>query len=177
MSDSNDMQPRSRLQELSLTINEYGNISIVIYKLIHRLGDSVISALPDFLGDGAHVFGVPPHAKDWDLTDYRGAKFSTYRQGLLEVGPIQMGVAVAIPHLKDPGQLWVRIVLDFQLEGAEVSVQIGDGPTIHGINQNYDDTSVEQICQAIFDYLRSMFRDPVRIATATGTGKLGFRPS
>ncbi|MGO1081320.1 hypothetical protein [Inquilinus sp. CA228] len=168
---------RSRLYELSLSINEYGKTSIAIKKIIHQIGDSIISALPGFLGDEAKVFGVPPHDSDWTPDDYRGAKFSTYRQGLLRVGPIQMGVAVAIPHLKNDGELWVRVVLDLQMEGSDISVQIGDGPIISGISQNYDQDTIEIICQAIFDYLKSMFKDPVRIATAEGSGKLGFRPT
>jgi hypothetical protein len=84
-----------------------------------------------YLGEAGNASGVPP-AGDWmsDGRDYRDAKFSTYWEGALKVGTISMGLAVRIPHTKDDGAFYLRVVLDFLVEGHTFSVQIGDGKII-----------------------------------------------
>jgi hypothetical protein len=130
----------SKMSELQDALNRYGQTSIRNYKIIHPFGETVIEGLGDYLGEIGCVFGVPP-AGDWQNNgrDYHDAQFSTYWDGTLKVDAISMGVSIRIPHTKDGGAFWLRVVLAFLIEGNALSVQTGDGCWIKGLPVNRTD--------------------------------------
>jgi hypothetical protein len=94
-----------RMMELQSAMVRYSETTIKNYRIIHAFGDAILERLPDYLGKGAEVLGVPP-VREYRINagDYRDAKFSTYSADMLTLGPIQMGVAVGIPHSRDDGK-------------------------------------------------------------------------
>jgi hypothetical protein len=90
------------------------------------------------------------------------------------LGPIQMGVAISIPHSRDDGASWLRVVVQFEMAGDTLSVTVGDGSTMPGFSLEPSITATDHICVAIFEYVKSVFEDPVWFATAVGRGKIGF---
>jgi hypothetical protein len=167
------MSKSSKLNDLTDAIDRYGNVSVEIYRRVKGLGFAIRDALPEFLGENARVFGVPPDG-EWKPDDYRDAMFSYYGGGALSVGPAQLGLAVQIPHKKDDGALWVRVTLKITPRPKALAVHVGDGWKIIETDEPYEAREVTQVCQAIYEYLLAMFRDPVALATAEGRGKLGF---
>jgi hypothetical protein len=154
----------------------YSEMTVKHYRFIHAFGDGIIERLPVFLGEGSQVLGVPP-AGDYrvDNGGYRDAKFSTYYASLLTLDPIQMGVAVGIPHTKDDGVFWPRVVIEFEMNGNAIQVTVGDGPvSVRGVPLPHTEGDVERVCEQIHEYVRSVLENPVRVATAVGRGKLGF---
>jgi hypothetical protein len=89
------------------------------------------------------------------------------------LGPIQMGVAIGIPHVKDDGKFWPRVV-EFEMVGDALSVSAADGMPMRGFPLEPTAVDVECVCQAIFDFIKSVMENPVRTATAVGTGRFGF---
>jgi len=164
----------TRLHNLSLAITKYGEVSVAIMYQVKALGNAIIAALPKYLGDEANAYGVDPFAEDWRMADYRDQKFSFHGIDTLEVDSIQMGVAVCIPHIKDAGNLRVRVVVEFVPEGGDLKVAVGDGPGTLAVSDPHDDDDVQRVCEAIYEYLLAMFADPVSNATAQRRGKLGF---
>jgi photosystem II stability/assembly factor-like uncharacterized protein len=138
------------------------------------LGDAVIAALPAFLGADARVFGVDPFDDNWRPDNYRDQKYSFHGIGTLEVDAIQMGVAVRIPHINDEGCLWVRVIVNFTPEEGDLGIAVGEQDTGITIPDPFTDQHIQQICGAIFEFLKGMFADPVAIATAKRRGKIGF---
>jgi len=119
------------------------------------------------------VLGVPPTG-DWEeRIDYDSAKFSTFGRGVLIVGPIMMGLAVRIPHTKDDGGLWMRVVLEFQIEGSTFSVRIGDGKTVGGLPIDCTDSDLRPVYDDIFSYVKDFFVHPVSYFEAERTGAIG----
>jgi hypothetical protein len=167
------MKLSDRMAELQAAMNQYGDTTVRNYFLIHKLGDAILHSLKDFLGDGAAVLGVRPDG-EWKAVDYRGGKFSTHYSEIIQVEPIQMGVAICIPHSKDDGEYWIRVVVDFDVEGDEVAIRIGDREPDVRVSIAYDDSDMQRIHVALFQYCKSLFENPVRFATATGSGKFGF---
>lgn len=165
----------SPLHALSVAIDQYGQASIKIYEFVKRLGMDVRKQLPIFLGDDAVVYGVPPEDRNWKAYEYRYAAFSFHGQGLLEVASIQQGLAVAIPHLRDKGQHWVRIVVDYIPEGGDLTVMVGDH-SITGVAEDYRPEVVEEICRAIFQALLDEWERPVGQAMSSGRRRIGFLP-
>jgi hypothetical protein len=169
------MSLSERMLELQNAMVRYSEMTIKNYQVIHALGDAIVERLPDYLGEGAEVFGVPP-AGDYQTSsgDYRGAKFSTYSAGKLTLGPIQMGVAVGIPHRADNGKFWPRVVVEFEMEGDAITVRVGDGSPLRGIPLAHSVEDIENVCASIHEYIKSVLENPVKVATAVGRGKLGF---
>lgn len=165
-----------RMRDLQIAMERYGEMTVKHYRFIHAFGDDVVQRLPAYLGEGARVLGVPPAGEyRSDAGDYSDAKFSTHSIGLLNLSPIQMGVAIGIPHAKDGGMSWLRVVLEFEMSGDTMKVTVGDGEaTVRGVPIPHDAEDVERVCDAFYEYVRSMLEDPVRAATAIGHGKLGF---
>jgi hypothetical protein len=164
-----------RMLELQGAMVRYSETTIKNFRIIHAFGDAIVERLSGYLGEGAEVLGVPPDG-DYrtNAGDYRGAKFSTHSSGTLTLGPIQMGVAVGIPHSRDNGKFWPRVVVEFEMEGDAITVQAGDGPAIRGVPLNPTAADIENVCAAIHDFIKSALEDPVKVATAVGRGKLGF---
>jgi hypothetical protein len=165
-----------RMQELQDAMVRYSELTIKNFRVIHAFGDAIVQRLPTFLGEGAEVIGVPPIG-DYRTNggDYRDEKFSTYSAGTLTLAPIQMGVVVGIPHSKDSGKFWPRVVVEFSMIGDSISVSVGDGPTaVRGVPLPHTAEDVEKVCSAIHEYIRLVLENPVKVATAVGRGKLGF---
>lgn len=164
-----------RMQELQDAMVRYSEMTIKNFETIHAFGDAIVERLPGYLGEGAKVLGVPP-VGDYRTNggDYHGAKFSTYSAGTLTLGPIQMGVAVGIPHSGDNGKFWPRVVVEFEMEGDAITVQVGNGPAIRGVPLSPTAADIESVCAAIHDFIKSVLEDPVKVATAVGRGRLGF---
>lgn len=165
---------KSRLYDLSLALTEYGELSVELANRVKHLGNAVIKALPDHLGDDARVLGVDPLDDDWKITDYRDQKFSTHGMGVLEVDTIQMGVAVCIPHISDSGKHWMRVEVNFEPDNGDLRISIGDESTKFSVGDPYTHADVERICEAIYEYILALFADPVAFATARSKGKIGF---
>jgi len=164
-----------RMAELQTAMNRYGEMTVKNFKIIHAFGDSIVGRLQEYLGEGASVLGVPP-AGEYRTNggDYRGAKFSTHHNGALSLKPIQMGIAIGIPHSKDDGMYWPRLVIEFAIVGDAVSVQIGDALAMRGFPLEPTALDVERVCEAIYEFTKDVLENPVKIATAVGTGKFGF---
>jgi hypothetical protein len=165
-----------RMRELQEAMENYSDMTIKNYKFIHALGDAVVEQLPSYLGEGSSVLGVPPTGEyRIDNGDYRDAKFSIYSAGILKLAPIQMGVAVGIPHARDDGRFWPRVVLEFETNRDAINVTVGDGPVaVRGVPLPHTAEDVEKVCEAIHEYIRSVLENPVKVAKAVGKGKLGF---
>jgi hypothetical protein len=100
--------------------------------IVRALGEKLLESFEDYIGEPDCVRGVPPTG-EWtpDGRDYRFAEFSfDHPRGPLSVGPISMGLALRIPHTKDNGALWMRLVIEFVIEDNTWSVSVGDGTTI-----------------------------------------------
>jgi hypothetical protein len=172
------MAKLSKMSELQDALNRYGEASVQNYKIVHPIGEKVIKGFGDYLGEAGCVFGVPP-AGDWqnDGRNYNDAKFSTFWEGALKVGTISMGLSVRIPHTKDDGALWLRIVLDFFVEGDAFSVGVGDGGTIKNIPLNNEPRDLLPVYDEIFSYAKGIFANPVDYFAAERAGKIGFLSS
>jgi hypothetical protein len=168
----------SKMTELQDALNRYGEASVQNYKLIHPIGEKVLDGLGTFLGEPGCVFGVPPIG-EWrnDGTDYHDAKFSTYWEGPLKVGNIAMGIALRIPHTKDDGAFWLRVILDFLVEGRTFSVRVGDGKTIVGLPLSGGEAELRPLYDEIFAYVKDIFVHPVGYFEAEKIGKIGFLPN
>lgn len=166
-----------RMRELQDAMVRYSETTIKNYRVIHAFGDAIVERLPGFLGEGSEVIGVPPLG-DYRTNggDYRDAKFSTYIAGTLTLVPIQMGVAVGIPHSTDSGKFWPRVVVEFEMIGDAINVRVGDGPqeAVRGVPLPHTVDAVEKVCAAIHEYISWVLDSPVKVATAVGRGKLGF---
>ncbi|MBN8991869.1 MAG: hypothetical protein J0H42_26815 [Rhizobiales bacterium] len=165
-----------RMQGLQDAMVRYSKLTIKNFRAVHAFGDAIVERLPHFLGEGAEVIGVPPLG-DYKTNgdDYRDAKFSTYTAGTLTLAPIQMGVAVGIPHKADDGRFWPRVVVEFEMIGDAIAVSVGDGPArVRGVPMPHTIEDVEKVCAEIHEYIRSVLENPVKVATAVGRGKLGF---
>jgi hypothetical protein len=163
------------MSELQDALNRYGEASIRNYKIIHPIGEKVIEGFGAYLGEANCVFGVPPKG-DWepDGCDYRDGKFSTHSEGILKVGTISMGLSIRIPHTKDTGSLWLRIVLDFLVEGNTFSVKIGDGGTIKDLPLTSEPKDLWPVYDEIFAYAKGIFANPVDYFAAERSRKIGF---
>ena len=162
-----------RMKALQTAMDSYGQTSIDHFRRIHAFGDEIIDGLCGYLGEGANVKGVPPQG-DWELGDYHGEKFSDFHHRIIGIGPVDMGVAIGIPHLRDEGVLWLRIVVTIGIEENEFSVGIADEPFIRGIPFDYRVTDLERVHRSIFEYVKRIFENPVLAATAGLRGKIGF---
>lgn len=165
-----------RMKVLQDAMSLYSDMTVKNFQAVHALGDAVVQHLPIYLGEGSQVCGVPPTGEyRTDAGDYRDAKFSTYHGDMLTLAPIQMGVAVGIPHTKDDGKFWPRIVLEFEMIADAITVRIGDNPrAVRGIPPEFDKQDLEHVCEEMHEYIRSVLENPVKVATAVGKGKLGF---
>jgi hypothetical protein len=162
-----------RMLELQQAMSAYGETSVRHYKTLVEFGDSVIARFYAFLGEGSQVRGVPPEG-DWspDAGDYHHAKFSTHRRGLIVIEPILMGVGIRIPHAGDDDALWLRVVVEMEIRGDTIAVQVHDGSSIGGIGFDYDYEDVERVQEAIFECARDALVNPVR--SARGSLRIGF---
>jgi len=99
-----------RMLVLQDAMEKYSEITIKNYRFIHAFGDAIIERLPGYLGEGSQVLGVAPNGEyRVSSGDYADAKFSTYSTNVLKLEPIQMGVAVGIPHAE--GDKRIRLYL------------------------------------------------------------------
>lgn len=166
----------TRMLELQTAMNRYGEGTVRNYQILHAFGDDLIENLKSYLGEGAQVIGVPP-AGDFrtNAGDFRDAKFSTYHSPKLSLAPIKMGVAVGIPHSKDSGVYWPRVVLEMEIEHESISLHIGDGTLPkRGISLKPDEDKLTELSALVFDYVLSVLENPVKIMSAQGSGKFGF---
>jgi len=79
----------------------------------------------------------------------------------------------AIPHTKDAGAFWMRVVLEFLIEGRTFSVRIGDGKTVGGLSIDCADSDLNPVYDEIFAYVKDFFVHPVSYFEAERIGK-GF---
>lgn len=162
-----------RVLELQQALNSYGEASVRNYRLLHKFGEEVVYGLAAYLGEGARVHGVPPEG-EWrpEAGDYHDAKFSTYHRGLIVIEPILMGVGLRIPHSKDSGGFWMRVVVEMELVREVIAVQIHDGKGVGGISIDYTAQDVERVQEAIFECAREVLTNPVR--SVRGANRIGF---
>jgi hypothetical protein len=163
-----------KMLELQDAMNFYGDTTLRNYDLIHKFGDEVTCALADYLGEGAEAFGVNPE-KDWTHKngDHRDAKYSTFRNGYLQIEPVLMGVAIKIPHSKDDGAYWIRVVAEMVVAGNMLTVHVG-GNAARGIPLEYSARDVERVQEMIFECARDTMRNPAEDATTEGRRRIGF---
>ena len=164
-----------RMLELQSAMDRYGEATVKHLKTIHSFGDAVLLRLTEFLGDGSSVIGVPP-VEEFSVNrgDYNDAKFSTYYNKVLSLKPIQMGIAIGIPHSKDDGIYWPRVVVEFEMIGDALSVKVGDDIAMRGFPLEPGSADLDRVCAAIFEYTKIVLENPVRTATAVSSGKFGF---
>jgi len=84
-----------------------------------------------------------------------------------------MGLSIRIPNAQDEGSLWMRVVLEFLIEGNTLSATIGDGRAIK-LPLAGEITDLEPIYDGIFAYVKGYFANPVAYFNAEQTGKIGF---
>jgi hypothetical protein len=169
----------SRMTALQSAMNQYGEATVENYQTIHAFGDALIEHMKAYLGEGADVMGVPPK-DDYcaNAGGYRDAKFSTYYNPKLSLAPIQMGLSIGIPHSKDSGVYWPRVVLEFEIEGNAMSMRIGDKSLPRrGISFKPNDGEFTEICEEIYGYMLDVLENPVRTMKAQGSGRFGFNAS
>jgi hypothetical protein len=144
-------------------------------KITRALGEKLLTSFENYIGEPNCVCGVPP-AGEWspDTGDYRAAQFSFYQRGPLLVGPVSMGLALRIPHTKDKGSYWMRVVLEFLIEGDTWSVTVGNGKTIRGLPIENAEAGLLPVHEEIFEYVKNIFLDPVSYFDAEKAGKIGF---
>lgn len=167
------MPPGQRLRELQIAMNKYGAASGVILTRQHMLGNEIVRGFERFLGEGACVVGVPP-VGDWnpDQGDYREAKFSDFGQ-LVLIEPVFIGVAIRIPHEKDAGELWLRVVLKLEPKDSEISVWAGD----HEVRVSEPSNAprgLEPVYELMLQCAKEWFEDPMRAASDTTSRSIGF---
>lgn len=164
------------MRELQDAMERYGEVTIKHYRFIHAFGDDIVRRLPVYLGEGSQVLGVPPAGQfSVDGGDYRDAKFSACSADILTLSPVQMGVALGIPHTHTAGMTWLRIVIEFEMSGGAIKVTVGDGPAaLRSVPLPHTAEDVENACKASHEYAQSMLDNPVRAATAIGLGRFGF---
>lgn len=169
------MTQDTRLGALSKLIAEYGEVSYTNYKAVRALGDATIIAFRAYLGGGAQVWGVPPVGDDWKAQNYNDAKYSTFRGGLLEIEPIRMGLALGIPHLHDDGELWMRVVIEFDCIVAEIAVQVIDRRVV--VPRDFKPEDVERICALIYEQIAEVWQAPLDVGSpvASRRGAIGFQ--
>ncbi len=80
----------------------------------------------------------------------------------------------AIPHTKDAGAFWMRVVLEFLIEGRTFSVRRGDGKTVGGLSIDCPDSDLNPVYDEIFAYVKDLFVHPVSYFEAERIGKIGF---
>ncbi|WP_338828318.1 hypothetical protein [Bradyrhizobium sp. 27S5] len=163
----------ARILELQQAMSAYGETAARHYLALHEFGDALVAHFPAYLGEGATVLGVPPES-GWALGrgDYRDAKFSSFKRGSIVIEPILMGVAIRVPHARDPGGTWLRIVVEMELKGDTIAVQVYDGKNVGGIDVNYTDRDLQRVQEAIFECARDVLVNPVR--SIRGTSRIGF---
>jgi hypothetical protein len=172
--DQDTMTTAPRMSELQDALNRYGETSIRNYKIIHPIGEKVVQGFGDYLGEAGCVFGVPPTG-EWqsDGRNYSDAKFSTYWEGTLRVGTILMGLSIRIPHTKDSGAFWLRVVLEFLIEGNTLSVQVREGGLIKGLPLTIGQADLQPVYDEIFVYAKGIFANPVEYFSAERK-RIGF---
>jgi len=166
----------ARLHALAEAITRFGETSGLARRRVKQLGDELTEAFRAYLGEEARVYAVPPMGK-WDPATYFDQAFSYHGRHLLGVEPIKMGLAVCIPHIKDDGAMWVRIVLTFELHRNEVVVTVGDHLAVGRVQETYDAAMLTALCSGIYDFLLSIFADPVQSAVELQHGRIGFLPA
>jgi hypothetical protein len=164
----------SRMAELQDAMNRYGAASIRNFTVVRALGEKIVAGFGGYLGKPNCVVGVPPSGP-WDAeSDHADASFSFYGADLLTVEPIRMRLAIRIPHTKDGGSFDMRIVLEFAIEGQTWSLGIGDRTPVRGLPVDPTDEQLAPAYEAIFEYARDFFLDPVSYFEAERAGLMGF---
>lgn len=172
MSDSSNPNP-SRLQRLRVAMTEYGRVSGQLRREIRALGNAILEALPAYLGDNAVVYGVPPYG-EWEPDQHFDQAFSDFgRRGFLEVGAVDMGLAFGLPHIRDDGVHWTRIVIELEPSNGLINVGPKGGGRL-AAKAGTTEAELEPVCELIFEYLLGIFADPARMATEQGKGVIGF---
>jgi hypothetical protein len=163
----------SRLSELQAVMNAYSDASLVFSKRIRTLGNQIVQGFRDFLGGGAEVIGVPPEGT-WhvDQSDYRDKKFSDHGS-LILIEPVSMGLAFGIPHTRDSGRLWLRIVLDFEPNGDAIVIWVGD-QKFNGFGNSDSQSDLEPVYEAVFSAAKQWFGRSVRSVSGDGHRAIGF---
>jgi hypothetical protein len=169
--------------ELQNALNRYGEASIRNIEasirsmdIVKVLGKKLLESFEDYIGELDCIRGVPPTGV-WhpDGRDYHPEEFRfDHQRGPLSVGPISMGVALRIPHTKDKGALWMRVVIEFVIEGNTWSATVGDGKTIHALPIDTAESDLLPVNEEIFDYVKNIFLNPVRYCEAEKAEKIGF---
>jgi hypothetical protein len=135
----------AKMLELQKAMDFYGDTTLRNFQAAQKFGDEIIHTMEDFLGEGAKVFGVNPEG-EWDHKkgDHRGAKYSTYHTEYLGIEPILMGVAIRIPHSKDSGAYWIRILVEMEFIGDAMNIQVGD-KVLRSVPLEYSKADVEKV--------------------------------
>lgn len=163
-----------KMLELQQAMDLYGDTTWRNYEASHKFGNEITDTMGAYLGEGSRVFGVNPEG-EWshDKGDHRDASFSTYHSGYLRIEPIKIGIAIRIPHSKDNGAYWIRVVVEMEFVGDTMKVDVG-GKKLHGIQIEYSKADVERVQDLIFIEARDTMRNPAAEATGQGRPRIGF---
>jgi hypothetical protein len=164
------------MAELQNAMNRYGEAQIRMIQSmdsVRALGEKLLQGFEEYIGEPDCVCGVPPKG-EWspNRRDSAELSFDQEREPLW-VGPISMGLALRIPHTKDEGVFWMRVMIEFAIEGNTWSVTVGGGKTIR-LPIETAASDLLPVNEAIFDYVKSIFLNPVRSFEAQKAGQLGF---
>ena len=164
-----------RIDELRHAVRDYGRTAVETETKLRRLGGAIIGALRTYLHpEKTLVFGAPPHG-DWEPeTDYRDAAFSTFYNGPIRLGPVEMGVSVRIDNLGDDGAVWLRLLMTLRKVGDTLRVGIDDLGTVC-LPLAFED-KLEPVCDMVFNVVRKLFTEDVEHDRRGdyGGGAIGF---
>ena len=69
-----------------------------------------------------------------------------------------MGVAIRIPHSKDEGAYWIRVIVEMEFMGNTISVTVGDDK-LRNISIEYSKADVASVQEMIFTCARDTMEE------------------
>ncbi|PHQ98056.1 MAG: hypothetical protein COB40_02045 [Marinosulfonomonas sp.] len=159
-------------ENLKLLTKKYGEKTAELNSESRRLGDMLLSSLPNFLEcEKSKVYGVPPCGDFEPRADYRDACRSTYYQNICFLEPVTMGICVEIENLEDSGATWVRSIISIWKTGDQFKLLVGKKE--RNITLSNDFTSGKsELLEAIKDDIESAFS--LELNDAEGRSRIGF---
>lgn len=82
-------------------------------------------------------------------------------------------MAIRIPHSKDDGAYWIRVVVEMEFVGDGINVQVGE-KALRGVPVEYSKADVERVQDMIFTCARDTMKNPAAEATGQGRTRIGF---
>jgi hypothetical protein len=164
----------SRIEQLARAAANYGPEALRRLNLVRKAGNDIVCGFSRYLGaPPPTVRGVPP-AGDWDpMANHMDNRFSFYAKGTILVEPIDMGLAVRIPHVDGGGHFWARALITMDVKGGEIVIGVGALPFVH-LPEQYSEAELTPVFDTIFQSLMVGFTDSVKRLTAEKAARIGF---